>query len=65
MITSKNNVKSELATEVIKARKAIVSGRRACISVTLEEAQFIAEAGLMGGTSERLKYQGIDLYITE
>ena len=65
MITSKDNVTSELEPEVIKARKAIVSGRQAVISVTVGEAQFIADAGLLGGTVERPKYQGIDLYVTE
>lgn len=65
MITSKNNVKCELAPEVIKARKAIFSGRRAVISVSWKESQFIYDAGLMGGTPNHPKYQGIDLYIGE
>lgn len=38
MITSTSSVVTELAPEVIKARKAIFSGRRACISVTCQEA---------------------------
>ena len=63
MITSKQNVITELAPEVIKARKAIFSGRRAFISVTCEEAQFIADAGLLGGTVGHPKYQGIALLI--
>jgi len=65
MITSKDNVASELEPEVIKARKAIVSGRQAAISVSIEEARFIEAAGLLGGTTKHPKYQGIDLYVTE
>jgi hypothetical protein len=65
MITSIDNIESELEPEVIKARKAIFNSRQAVIGVTTKEAEFIYKAGMVGGAKGRPTYQGITLYISD